>query len=106
MQDLQRWLPFDPLVPSELGPPDAVYLRILENGSPLGMLAWKYSGELPETAETGLGAWAEETCRVPTKKRSAARQRKVREVGNFIRSRKGVGMGRKAGVTSMRFPPD
>jgi hypothetical protein len=52
-QDLHRWLPFEPMTPSELGAPDAVYLRILENGTPIGMLAWNATDALPETDETG-----------------------------------------------------
>ncbi len=56
MQDLARWLPFTPMQPAALGAPDAVYLRILENGDTLGILAWKPSESLPRTAETNLGA--------------------------------------------------
>ena len=55
LQDLHRWLPFEPMTPSELGAPNAIYLRILENGTPIGMLAWNATDALPETAETGLG---------------------------------------------------
>ena len=56
MQELDRWLPFTPAVPDALGKPDAVYLRFLDNGTTLGMLAWAPSDELPETLETGSGA--------------------------------------------------
>lgn len=56
LQDLHRWLPFEPLAPAALEPPTAVYLRILENGAPVGMLAWKPTHTLPEMEETGLGA--------------------------------------------------
>jgi uncharacterized protein DUF4367 len=56
MQELDRWLPFTPAIPETLGEPDAVYLRFLDNGTTLGMLAWAPSDELPETLETGLGA--------------------------------------------------
>jgi hypothetical protein len=55
-QDLERWLPFTPLRPTALGEPDAVYLRILDNGDTLGIMAWQPDDSLPETAETGLGA--------------------------------------------------
>jgi hypothetical protein len=56
MQELDRWLPFTPALPQALGEPDAVYLRFLDNGTTLGMLAWTPSEDLPETKETGLGA--------------------------------------------------
>ena len=56
MQDLARWLPFTPMQPAALGAPDAVYLRILENGDTLGIMAWEPSDSLPRTAETDLGA--------------------------------------------------
>jgi hypothetical protein len=55
-QDLVRWLPFTPMQPATLGEPDAVYLRILDNGDTLGIMAWQPSEVLPQTAETGLGA--------------------------------------------------
>jgi hypothetical protein len=56
MRELENWLPFTPAVPSALGEPDAVYLRFLDNGTNLGMLAWAPTDDLPETKETGLGA--------------------------------------------------
>ena len=57
MQDFERWLPFTPMQPAEFGSPDAVYLRVLENGdsssvSPPGMP----TDTLPEASETGFGA--------------------------------------------------
>jgi hypothetical protein len=55
-QELARWLPFTPMQPSALGEPDAVYLRILDNGDTLGIMAWEASESLPRTAETDLGA--------------------------------------------------
>jgi hypothetical protein len=55
-QDLARWLPFTPMQPAALGEPDAVYLRILDNGDTLGILAWEPGDSLPRTAETNLGA--------------------------------------------------
>jgi hypothetical protein len=56
MQDFERWLPFTPRQPAALGTPDAVYLRVLENGDMLGIMAWEAGDDLPEAAETGLGA--------------------------------------------------
>lgn len=55
-QDLARWLPFTPMQPAALGDPDAVYLRILDNGDTLGIMAWQPDQSLPRTAETDLGA--------------------------------------------------
>ena len=54
--DLTRWLPFTPMQPTALSEPDAIYLRILDNGDTLGILAWEPSDSLPRTAETNLGA--------------------------------------------------
>ena len=56
MEDLARWLPFTPMQPAALGDPDGIYLRILENGDTLAILAWESSDSLPRTAETNLGA--------------------------------------------------
>ena len=55
-QELARWLPFTPMQPAALGEPDAVYLRILDNGDTLGIMAWQPDESLPRTAETNLGA--------------------------------------------------
>jgi hypothetical protein len=54
-QDFEFWLPFTPMQPASLDEPDAVYLRILENGDAIGLMVWKPSESLPQTAETGLG---------------------------------------------------
>lgn len=56
MQDFQRWLPFTPMQPAGLGSPNSIYIRILENGDVLGIMAWEPSDTLPRTAETNLGA--------------------------------------------------
>lgn len=56
MRELESWLPFTPAVPAALGEPDTVYLRFLDNGTTLGILAWAPSDQLPETLETGVGA--------------------------------------------------
>lgn len=56
MQDFERWLPFTPMQPTELGSPDAVYLRVLETGQFVGVSAWDAADTLPEASETGFGA--------------------------------------------------
>lgn len=56
IQDLHRWLPFTPRSPALLGPPDTVYLHIVETGQPVGIMTWPPSASLPVTEQTGLGA--------------------------------------------------
>ena len=56
IQDFARWLPFAAMRPTALELPDAVYLRILENGEAIGLMVWQPTEALPQTAETGLGA--------------------------------------------------